>query len=215
MKTEVIMYRPFLHFQVRQMSQSQFLNCNDALKAVNAIRLENGLSEKRLDKFFENDQSEYLNALCKYLNEERFLNTPKSGELQPSDLIKIKRGKYGGTWMHPYYYTKFARWLSPEFEALVDIWVTDNLLMFRNASGDSFKQLNRTLDLTFNIGEKFWEYAKVAKFVQIRVFGEEDNERWNIATHDELRQRDRLLIEIESAAKYGSFYDVAELLEAI
>jgi len=215
MKTEVIMYRPFLTFQVRQMSKCEFLNCNDALKAVNVIRIANGKSEKRLDKFFENDHSEYLEALCKYLNQDNILIPQKNGELKPTDLIIVKKGRYGGTWLHPYYYTKFARWLSPEFEAAVDIWITDNLLMFRNNGGDSFKFLNRILDSKFEIGSKYWEYAKVAKFVQITVFGHEGNDLWNFANQEQLAKRERILIEIEAAAKYGNFSSLDDLLDSV
>lgn len=68
---EVIVSRPFLNFHIRQMSKTEFLNCNDALKAVNERRLSQGKPEKRLGHFFENDNFEYTEALCKYLNENR------------------------------------------------------------------------------------------------------------------------------------------------
>ncbi len=156
MKTNQIMHRPFLHFTVRQYHKTGFMNCNDALAAVNFTRLEKGLSEKRIYDFFQTDHSEYLEALCKYLNSEGILN------FKPSDMIMVKRGRSGGTWLYPYYYTKYARWLSPEFEAMVDVWVTDNLLIFRDNGGDAYKEMCKVLDMKFDIGKKGWEYAKVA-----------------------------------------------------
>ena len=58
---------------------------------------------KRLDKFWEREETrEYLDALCE------ILNTPKTGDLEKpfslkdySTFIKTRRGKYGGTWLHP------------------------------------------------------------------------------------------------------------------
>ena len=215
MKTEVIMYRPFLNFTVRQYHKSAFMNCNDALAAVNEVRLSKGLAEKRLDKFFENDHSEYLTALCKYLNSEDKLNTPKSGEIKPSDLIIIKKGRSGGTWLHPYYYTKFARWLSPEFEAMVDIWVSDNLLFLRDSGGEAFKRVNRCLDLKFSIGNKSWEYAKVAKLTAQRILGTDTPDQWNFASRERLHERDRFLCKLEYAAEFGNFQSVDDLLSAV
>lgn len=215
MKTEVIRHRPFLNFSVRQYHKTGFMNCNDALAAVNEVRLGNGFAEKRIDKFFENDHSEYLVALCKYLNSESFSNTPKSGDLKPADLVKVKRGRYGGTWLHPYYYTKFARWLSPEFEAMVDIWVSDNLLFLRDSGGDAFKRVNRKLDMKFDIGSKHWEYAKVAKLTAKRVLGNETPDQWNFADRDQLHERDRFLYKLEYAAEYGNFQSIDDLIKAV
>lgn len=42
-------------------------------------------------------------------------NTPKNG-----DLIRTKRGKNGGTWLHPMLAVSFARWLDPAFAVWCD-----------------------------------------------------------------------------------------------
>jgi len=77
---------------------------------------------KRLDKFWEREETrEYLDALCE------ILNTPKTGNLEkPFSLkdypafIKTRRGKYGGTWLHPDLMVCFARWISPRFSVWCD-----------------------------------------------------------------------------------------------
>ena len=218
MKTEVIMHRPFFDSTIRQMSKTEFFCATDITKVYNQIRIAEEKTPKELKHYFQNISSiEFMQELCNELNRQgKSKGKNSSFYFKPSDLKVVKRGKHNkGTWLHPYLFVDYAMWLSPKFRAKIVIWVTDNLLMFRNSSGDAYKQTNKVLDLKFNIGKKFWEYAKVAKFVQERIFGEEDNERWNIATQEELHQRDRLLIEIESAAKFGRFENVSELLEAI
>lgn len=36
--------------------------------------------------------------------------------LEPLEVIRTRRGKYGGTWVHPYIFLDFAVWLSPVFK---------------------------------------------------------------------------------------------------
>jgi hypothetical protein len=215
MKTNQIMHRPFLHFTVRQMHKTGFLNCNDALAAVNEVRLKQGKSPKQLQDFFKSDHSEYLVALCKYLNTDRKIIHEFSHELKPADMIIVKKGKYGGTWLYPYYYTKFARWLSPEFEAMVDVWVTDNLLMFRDNVADAYKEMCKVLDMQFNIGDKGWEYARVAKRIAYKVFGTADPEQWNFGNQEKQHQREQLQRRVITALEFGNFKTIDDVINII
>ncbi len=63
----------------------------------------------------------YIEALA------RNLNTGKSGISSSSDFIKTKRGKHGGTWLHPKLAVAFARWLSDDFAVWCDMQI-DGLL---------------------------------------------------------------------------------------
>ena len=215
MKTNQIMHRPFLNFTVRQMHKTGFLNCNDALAAVNEVRLAKGLSEKRLYDFFQTDHSEYLIALCKYLNSNKNLINEFSRELEPADLIIVKKGKTGGTWLYPYYFTKFARWLSPEFEAMVDIWVSDNLLFYRDTGGEAYKEMCHVLDMKFNIGDKGWEYAKVARRIAYKVFGTEDPNQWNFGNQESQYKRETLQRRVISAVEFGNFRTIDDVINVI
>ena len=40
-------------------------------------------------------------------------------------IIESKKGKYGGTWVHPQVLTHLAQWISPEFAVQVNKWVFD------------------------------------------------------------------------------------------
>jgi len=57
----------------------------------------------------------YIEALA------RNLNTGKSGISSVPDFIKTKRGKHGGTWLHPKLAVAFARWLSDDFAVWCDM----------------------------------------------------------------------------------------------
>ncbi|MDD5371254.1 MAG: KilA-N domain-containing protein [Anaerolineaceae bacterium] len=64
---------------------------------------------KRVDKWLANQETiDYIEALMEVSN------TPKKG-----DLIKTRRGNFGGTWLSPRLAVAFARWLDPKVWGLV------------------------------------------------------------------------------------------------
>lgn len=68
---------------------------------------------KRLDHWLENAETKrYMAALAEHLN------TPDSGY-----LIKTKRGRSGGTWLHPKMAVAFTRWIDVDFGVWADIHI--------------------------------------------------------------------------------------------
>lgn len=68
---------------------------------------------KRVEHWLDNQETcEYIEALC------NALNTRNSG-----DLIRTKRGKKGGTWLHPMLGVVFARWLNVRFAIWCDLQI--------------------------------------------------------------------------------------------
>lgn len=61
--------------------------------------------------------SSYIEALA------RNLNTGKSGIYSASDFIETKRGRHGGTWLHPKLAVSFARWISDDFAVWCDLQI--------------------------------------------------------------------------------------------
>jgi hypothetical protein len=129
MKTVVIMERTFQGgYKIRQNSASSFFNANDLLEVFN----KNHHADKRLSDYLTtNSTQEYMGILL------------LEGEFEK--IIETKRGKNGGTWMHPYLFVDFAMWLSPQFKFTVIRWVYDNLIKLRHEAGDSFKLVNEAL----------------------------------------------------------------------
>ncbi len=218
MKTEVIMYRPFIGSNVRQLHKCGYLCATDITEIYNQIRITEGKAYKEPSDYFKNQSTiEFMQELCNELNlneKSKAGNSPVC--FKPSDLKKVFRGKNNkGTWLHPYLFTDYAMWLSPKFRAKVVIWVSDNLLFLRDSGGDAFKRVNRKLDMKFDIGSKYWEYAKVAKLTAMRVLGNETPDQWNFANREQLHERDCFLYKLEYAAEYGNFQSVDELIKAV
>lgn len=225
MKTEVILHRQFNGESVRQLSKCAFLCATDITAIYNKIRVAEGKGKKELKHYFQLTSTiEFMEALCYEINQENskgknrsfYSNLLINKGISPKDLKMVKRGKdNAGTWLHPYLFIDYAMWLSPQFRAKVVIWVGDNLLHFRNASGDAYKSCNKALDKAFDIGNKYWEYAKVAKFVSKRIMDKEEPDQWNIASKDQLYQRDKLIQKIENACEFGNFTNIDDLLSKI
>ena len=67
-------------------------------------------------------------------------------------------------------------------------WLFDNLLMYRNDSGDSFKKMCGALLIRANKTDFVSNIQKLCKLIQVEC-GVSD---WNNATQEQLRLRDRI-----------------------
>lgn len=169
MKTVVIMERTFQGgYKIRQNSASSFFNANDLLEVFN----KNHHADKRLSDYLTtNSTQEYMGILL------------LEGEFEK--IIETKRGKNGGTWMHPYLFVDFAMWLSPQFKFTVIRWVYDNLIKLRHEAGDSFKLVNEALfDKKPNSSP--YEYANEARMINKLVFGSPNPDQRNSANDQQL-----------------------------
>lgn len=177
MKSSVIMYRPMGEVDIRQDTKSEFFNANDLLDSYNAT----SKSKKYIYHYLANDATKrYMHAL---LREE--IDNTRNCVYSETDIISTKRGKNGGTWLHPYLFVDFAMWLSPEFKVTVIKWVYDNLIKFRIEAGDSFKEVN---DALFNAAPNSppFVYSNEAKMINKLVFGSPDRGQRNDATEKQL-----------------------------
>jgi hypothetical protein len=177
MKTVVILQRPMNGLQIRQNSGNQFFNATDLIDLYNKQKGE----EKRIQHYLDNESTKrFLIALAAAENQ----NSRNSGDFE-NGLLETKRGKNGGTWMHPYLFIDFAMWLSPEFKVTVIRWVYDNLIKLRHAAGDSFKEVNEAIFETAPASPPFI-YANEAKMINKLVFGNPDAGQRNFANEDQL-----------------------------
>ena len=63
------------------------------------------------------------------------------------NLIKSKRGRYGGTWAELYILLKIASMLDKDLEvAIYDVFIKSQILTHRDNGGESFKKLNIAID---------------------------------------------------------------------
>jgi len=182
MKTSVIMNRDLMGLSVRQDSQTQLFNANDMLKVGNSHRKTEGLSQKQLASFFDLDStSELINAICIEEN------------ISIEKVKKSKRGKNGGTWVHPILFVDMAMWYSPVLKVKILGWVIDGLLSARNESGDSFKgmcsTLNRQFESEFN---NPLAYSKIANQISNACKVGTQKNKWQKASESQLKLRDKI-----------------------
>lgn len=123
------MKRPMGEFVVEQRTKDAMFNATTLLKQWNT---QDGVSQRKLDNYFNSPKTQ---EFVKTIMERENLNTPK--------MVYLKtKGKYGGTWMHPLMFIDFAMWINPVFKYDVLKFVSDQMLYYRNESGDAYRKLS-------------------------------------------------------------------------
>lgn len=174
MKTAVLMKRELFGCEVEQNSKTEAFNASGLVRAGNKWRAANGLSEFNLSQWLKTKSTvEFVDAL-----------TEKHG-----DVVSIKRGRNGATWVHPLLFIDIALAISPQLKIEVYEWLMDSLLKHRNDSGDSYKRMAGALYVGSENKAMFPAYIqKVAG--QIRLACNVSD--WQTATEAQLKQRDRI-----------------------
>lgn len=129
MKTNQVMIRKMGDFEVSQRTKDGMFNATALLKQWNA---QDGVAQRKLDNYFASAKTtEFIDTII----EREKLNTPK--------MVYLKtRGNNGGTWMHPLLFIDFAMWINPSFKYDVLKFVYDQMIKYRNDSGDAYKLLS-------------------------------------------------------------------------
>lgn len=129
MKTNQVMIRKMGDFDVSQPTKDGMFNATALLKQWNA---QDGVAQRKLDNYFASAKTtEFIDTII----EREKLNTPK--------MVYLKtRGNNGGTWMHPLLFIDFAMWINPSFKYDVLKFVYDQMIKYRNDSGDAYKLLS-------------------------------------------------------------------------
>lgn len=129
MKTNQVMIRKMGDFEVSQRTKDGMFNATALLKQWNA---QDGVAQRKLDNYFASAKTtEFVDTII----EREKSNTPK--------MVYLKtRGNNGGTWMHPLLFIDFAMWINPSFKYDVLKFVYDQMIKYRNDSGDAYKLLS-------------------------------------------------------------------------
>lgn len=159
---------------ISQKSKSEFFSATDLVRAGNKWRLQNGMDLFNLNKWFQNKAT------------KEFVK-----ELQ-SEFGKVKinsTGKNRHTWVHPYLFIDIALAISPNLKIECYKWIYDELLKYRNNSGDSYKLMCGALyDNCRNKSSFTKSMTLTANYIK-KACSVSD---WNEATQDQLRLRDRI-----------------------
>lgn len=175
MKTKVIMKRPLFGIDVEQDSQNGYFEGKSIEMAGNRHRLQNNLPPVKLQEFLRlNKTKEFLESLKKHIGK-----SPKI----------IGRGRNSKTWLHPFLFIDFALYISPELKIEVYSWLYDELLKYRNDSGDSYKKMAGALWLNCKNKSNFTKgIQKTAEMIRLSC-GVKD---WEHATEEQLKLRDKI-----------------------
>lgn len=175
MKTEVIMKRELFAEHISQKSKSEFFSATDLVRAGNKWRKTNNLPDFNL--------SQYLNSN----STKEFI---KSLEVKYSEVAIIKgRGRNCHTWTHPLLFIDIALAISPHLKIEVYEWLFDNLIKYRNFSGDSYKKMCGSLYQKYQNKQKFHDFiSNVAEKVKSTCRVKD----WEEANEEQLRKRDRI-----------------------
>lgn len=180
MKTEVIMKRELFGSEIGQSSKTGFFNATDVSNSGRKWREKNGLSSFNLSQYLKlKSTTEFIEELEKKTNEKALI---------------IKRGRNGGTWVHPLLFIDIALAISPKLKIEVYDWIFDNLIKFRNESGDSYREASAALYGRFGNHREFPEFMKkVAKDIKDKL--KVDN--WENASEQQLKDRDKIHMAIK------------------
>lgn len=189
-------------FKVTQRTKDGFFNATELLKQWN----ENSGMKKEVTKFFEIQST---GELIKVIIERENLNT------QDSTYLKT-RGKNGGTWMHPILFVDFAMWINPSFKYDVIKFVYDEMIKFRNLSGDAYPTMCKAVK-TILPEDMFREKIKdLARSLNIIVFGKHESEMRNkIADEAKLKELYELEMNIAQWINIGIVSNYLQLKKAL
>lgn len=202
MKTNQNLVRQMGDFEVIQRTKDGMFNATQLLSQWNQST---GMKKEIYDFFKFKNTKEFVEVLEK----EENLNTANPPYLKT-------RGKYGGTWMHPYLFVKFAMWINPKFEYHVIKFVYDELIRYRNDAGDAYRSLSSAMQKITPKRQMPTAMSHVAQALNYVVFGKHEREiRNNVAEESTMRELLNLEQYIAKAIKDGflkSYEDVIQYL---
>ena len=183
MKTQVIMKRMLFGSEIAQQSKTEFFSATDLAKAGNEWRRKNGLSTFNLSQ---------------YIASKGFKEFSDELSAKYGEVINIGRGRNSGTWVHPLLFIDIALAINPKLKVEVYEWLFDNLIKYRNDSGDSYKEMAAALYNRYPNKQRFGFFmVETANAIQ-KACKVDD---WQKATEDQLRKRDKIHTSIKTLCR--------------
>lgn len=194
MKTNVVMTRKMGNFDVSQRTEDGMFNASTLLEQWNKVNNKKNVADfLRLDK-----TKEFVTEIIS--REDHNMGNP----------ILSKKGKNGGTWLHPLVFIDFAMWLNPSFKYDVLKFVYDELIKQRHDAGDNYISLSAS-------GQKLkgYDYREVAIALQWIVFGKKGKELRQSATQDQLKELNDLQTKLSFAIDMGYITSYQQLISEL
>lgn len=202
MKTNQTLTRPMGEFSVYQRTSDGMFNATSLLKQWNSL----SPTERKMDNYFNlQGTGEFVNTIIAKEN----LNTPK--------LVYLKRrGKNGGTWMHPLLFIDFAMWINPEFKYDVLKFVYDELIKYRNEAGNSYRNMCERIAQVSKKGDIPKNISSIAKAINIVVYGVHEKQMRNKQAEEssmrELVKLQEMITELIDNGYVNSYEEIRQYL---
>lgn len=204
MKTNQLMSVAFSEGVVNVFHNTAMGDLTQLWKVGTIMRVNNGMAVPQLNNFLQSQSTKDFIEVC-----ER-----KTGE----PCIEVTgRGKNGRTWASIHMMIYAAEYLSTEFHfEVIDAFINNKILEWRDVSGDEFKALNIAIDNYLpNREEKSNKgiYINVARMLLKKV--NPDLSSWNDASADELRERASIENKLVTTLQLGLIKDWDHMKEII
>lgn len=174
METQVIMKRELFGCEISQQSKTEFFSATDLVKAGNRWRMLN-----MMQPF---DYSAYIKT-------KSFLEFKSEVEAKYGKVLISGHGRGIHSWVHPIVFIDISLAINPKLKVEVYEWLFDNLIKFRNDSGDSYKEMSAAIYVRVSNKRDFPNYIqRVASFIKESI----GVDNWDVATELQLKQRDKI-----------------------
>lgn len=204
MKTNQLMSVAFSEGVVNVFHNTAMGDLTQLWKVGTIMRVNNGMAVPQLNNFLQSQSTKDFIEVC-----ERKTGKP---------CIEVTgRGKNGRTWASIHMMIYAAEYLSTEFHfEVIDAFINNKILEWRDVSGDEFKALNIAIDNYLpNREEKSNKgiYINVARMLLKKVNA--DLSSWNDASADELRERAAIENKLVTTLQLGLIKDWEHMKEII
>lgn len=181
------------NFDVTQRTDDSFFNATELLTQWNNY---SGMQKQMIHFMDNNSTKEFIQLL--------------ESEVQTKErnyVVMQKRGKNGGTWMHPYLFIDFAMWINPRFKLDVIRFVYDQLIQYRHLAGDNYRGLTSAVQRFSNVN-----YSTLAKGLNYIVFDKHEENLRQKATQEQLNQLTEIQKQLAFSIDMGYIKSFDELI---
>jgi hypothetical protein len=175
METQVIMKRELFGCEISQQSKTEFFSATELVSAGDEWRKNNGMKPFQFYQYLKSK------ATKEFISEIELKYKTKA--------LTSTKGRNGNTWVHPLLFIDIALAINPKLKVEVYEWLFDNLIRFRNDSGDSYKEMSTAIYGRFTNKREFPNYIQnVANRIKLELKVDD----WQKATEEQLKKRDKI-----------------------
>lgn len=144
MKTNQLMIRKMGEFDVTQRTSDSFFNASQLLDQWCNVNDR----KKNINHFLElSTTKEFINEIINRSPDIRNHEKPENEVIRKTKCTTLSNGRKiaGSYWFCPFLFIDFAMWINPSFKYDVLKFVYDEMIKYRNESGDNYQKLMKSI----------------------------------------------------------------------